>query len=258
MIATLLVGLAAAIGLMVIAWAITSLVLENIGLIDPFWGFGFVVVVWSYWLWDAGASPRAILVALCVSLWGLRLAGYLAKRNVGKAEDYRYAAMREKHGAIFRYRSLVTVFLLQAILLWIVSWPLAAAVYSETPDGLGPLDFAALALFLIGFGFEAIGDAQLARFKADPANKGKVYDRGLWRYTRHPNYFGEAVLWWGLFLFALSTGAAWTIVSPVLITVLLLKVSGVGLLEKRQVETKPQYAEYIRRTSAFLPRPPKA
>ena len=250
-------GLTAAAGLMTLVWLI-SLVKRDAGIIDIFWGLAFALLAWVYWWLGPRAAPRQLLVPVLVTVWALRLSGYIWWRNRGGGEDYRYAAMREKYGRAFPALSLVIVFWLQAVLAWLIGMPLLQVQRVAEPVGLGWLDGVGLALFAIGLVFEAGGDFQLARFKADPANKGKVMDRGLWRYTRHPNYFGDACLWWGLSCLALATpGSLWTLFSPVLMTFLLLRVSGVALLEKGLGSTKPGYAEYVRRTSAFIPRPPR-
>jgi steroid 5-alpha reductase family enzyme len=178
-------------------------------------------------------------------------------RRRGEGEDYRYREMRDRRPGNFSRRSLVTVFWLQALLLWAISAPLLPALRAAEPRRLGWLDLLAVVFFGVGITFEVGGDWQLARFKSDPANRGRVLDRGLWRYTRHPNYFGDAMVWWGLFLFAGAVGAWWTFYSPVLMTVLLVKVSGVALLERGLVDRKPGYRGYVERTSAFLPWFPK-
>ncbi|MGH9841648.1 MAG: DUF1295 domain-containing protein [Blastocatellia bacterium] len=230
-----------------------SLKLKDASIVDIFWGLGFVLIAaTSYRLTDGFAGRKLLLTALVV-VWGGRLAGYLARRNIGKGEDYRYQAMRKRHGERFPIVSLYLVFGFQGVLMWIISLPLQAAQMATQPDRLTLLDWLGVLLWIIGFAFETIGDWQLARFKSDPANKGKVMDRGLWAYTRHPNYFGDAVLWWGYFLIAAATGAWWTVIGPILMTLLLMKVSGVALLEKTLVKTKPEYQDYIRRTSAFFP-----
>lgn len=257
-ISTALLGLAVAAGLMTLVWLI-SLVKRDAGIIDIFWGPAFAVLAWFYWAAGSGDGARRLLVPVLVTAWALRLAGYIWWRNRGGGEDYRYAAMRQKYGRAFAPLSLVIVFWLQAALAWLIGMPLLQVQRATGPAGLGWLDGLGLALFAVGLFFEAVGDLQLARFKSDPANRGRVMDRGLWRYTRHPNYFGDAALWWGLTCFALATaGSAWVLFSPVLMTFLLLKVSGVALLEKGLGSTKPGYDEYVRRTSAFLPWPPKA
>lgn len=193
-----------------------------------------------------------------VTVWGLRLGIHILVRSRGKGEDRRYAAMRERRGASFVWLSLFSVFWLQAALLVFVSLPLLAAIGAREPAGFGALDAAGAVLFAVGFLFEAVGDAQLVRFKRDPANRGEVLDRGLWRYSRHPNYFGDATLWWGLFLFALAVPGGWRFVaSPLLMTFLLLRVSGVTLLERDLSDRKPAYRDYVRRTPAFVPWFPK-
>jgi steroid 5-alpha reductase family enzyme len=191
-----------------------------------------------------------------VTVWGVRLSVHLARRNWGRPEDYRYAAWREQYGDSWPLRSLFQVFWLQAVLLWIVSVPVLAA--QQSTAALAVLDLLGVAVWLVGLVFEAVGDAQLARFKADPANKGRVLDTGLWRYTRHPNYFGDAVVWWGIYLVALSAGGWWSFFGPLLMTFLLVRVSGVAMLEQDLKQKKPEYANYIRRTSAFIPMPPKS
>lgn len=246
-----LAGLGIAIGLMTLIW-VASLFKRDVSIIDIFWGFGFVVLAWFYLFATDGEALRRILVTGLVTVWGMRLSVYLLWRNWGEPEDYRYAEMRDKHSGSFAVRSLFTVFWLQAVLLWAVSVPIFHA--QRAVAELTWLDYLGLVLFAVGFTFEAVGDYQLARFKSDPDNRGAVMDRGLWRYTRHPNYFGDAMVWWGFFLFAASSpGSLWTIYSPILMTVLLMKVSGVALLEKNLKEKKPEYREYMEKTSAFIP-----
>ncbi len=250
-------GLAAALGLTTAVW-LASLVKRDVSIIDVFWGMGFVLLAWLYRALVPLESWRQTLVPLLVTLWGLRLSAHILWRNWGAEEDYRYAAMRRKWGRAFPLLSLPIVFWLQGFLFWLVAMPLLQVQISRQPRGWTWLDGLGLALFAIGLCFEAVGDFQLARFKADPANRGRVMDRGLWRYTRHPNYFGDATLWWGLTCFALATEASlWTLVSPILMSFLIVKVSGVALLEKGLGSTKPKYRDYVRRTSAFFPWPPK-
>ena len=251
-------GLAVALTLVILVWVL-SLLRRDASIIDIFWGPGFVALVWTYAVLGKGWPPRTLLTLALVSLWGLRLAAHIFWRSRGKPEDYRYAEMRERHGKQFWWVSLFTVFLLQGVLLWLISAPLLQSITTAEPAGLTSLDLGAAALFVLGFLFETIGDLQLARFRSDPENRGKVLQSGLWRYTRHPNYFGDAVVWWSFFLLALSTpGAVWTLFSPVLMTLLLLKVSGVGLLEKKLNRTRPEYADYVARTNAFVPWFPKS
>jgi len=249
-------GAVAIAAAMLLLWLL-SLRLRNASIVDPFWGAGYVMVAWLALAGTAGAEPRRTLVLALVTVWGLRLSLHLLRRNAGHGEDPRYAAMRRGHGARFWWVSLLTVFLFQGLLMWGISLPVLAALVAPAPAGLGALDLLGVAAWGVGFAFEAVGDWQLARFKADPANRGQVMDRGLWRYTRHPNYFGDAAQWWGLGLLALSTGAWWALASPAVMTLLLLKVSGVAMLERDIGERRPGYREYVRRTSAFLPWFPK-
>lgn len=254
MIEMALTGLAAGLGLMTLVWLL-SLIQRDASIVDVFWGLGFILVGWVYFVLGSGDTPRQLLVPSLVTLWGLRLAIYIGWRNWGEAEDYRYRAMRDKYGKWFPLLSLGIVFWLQGVLLWVIAAPLYQVQRVTSP--LAWVDALALVLFAVGLFFEAVGDWQMARFKADPDNKGKVMDSGLWRYTRHPNYFGDACVWWGLGLFALATpGSWWTLVGPALMTFLLMRVSGVALLEKGLSSSKPGYAEYVRRTNAFFPGPP--
>ena len=233
-----------------------SLKLRDSSIIDPFWGPAFSVLYWPEAL-AHGLGPRSLLVGGLVSLWGLRLGAYLAWRNWGHGEDKRYTAMRRRHGAAWWWRSLFIVFALQGVLAFIVASPIRAVAQQDPVTPLGPIDGVALALVVIGIAFESIGDLQLARFKARPQNRGRVCDQGLWRYTRHPNYFGDFVTWWGLGLFGLAAGATWQLCGPALMSLLLIQVSGKALLE-RGMQDRPGYADYIRRTSGFFPPPPRA
>jgi steroid 5-alpha reductase family enzyme len=260
---TLALAAAVAVGAMVLLWLV-SLATRDASIVDILWGPGFVLVAWVVFAWaaandlPAGGEARRLLLAVLVTVWGLRLGGYLALRNLGKGEDYRYAAMRRKAGGHFWIISLFKVFLLQGLLLWVVSLPVQAGQLPSASDRLGPLAFAGVAVWVTGVFFEAVGDWQLARFKADPTNKGKVMDRGLWRYTRHPNYFGDFMVWWGLYLIALDgRGTWWAIAGPLVMSFLLLRVSGVAMLEKTIGARRPGYDEYVGRTSAFFPRPPR-
>lgn len=246
------IGLAIILGLMLILWLV-SLGLKNSSIVDIFWGTGFVIAAWVYFALNPdGLLGRKLLINALVTLWGLRLSIHILLRNRGKPEDFRYQKWRKENGQAWWWKSFFQVFLLAGLLLWIISAPLLAAQISAKPDHLTALDFIGAAFWLVGFFFEAMGDFQLTRFKADPRNKGKVLDRGVWRYTRHPNYFGDLAQWWGYYLIAASAGGWWTIFSPILMTYLLLKVSGVALLEK-SMETRTAYRDYIQRTSAFLP-----
>lgn len=248
-------GLAAPMVIAVLTWA-ASLLRRDVSLVDRVWSLcifsaGVVYAVMA----GHGTSRMAWMLALA-GAWALRLAAYITRRNWGHPEDARYQAIRQRNQPNFELKSLAIIFGLQAVLAWIVSAPLLAGVTSPSP--FGALDIAGITLAAFGIVFEAVGDAQMSAFKANAANRGKVMDQGLWAYTRHPNYFGECCVWWGLWLMALSAGGGWSIISPLLMTFLLLKVSGVTLLEADMVKRRPAYADYIARTNAFVPGPRKS
>jgi steroid 5-alpha reductase family enzyme len=250
-------NLAVALLFMVCVWPF-SVVKKDVSIVDVFWGLTFVIIAWNTFAHAGGYLPRKILVASLTTIWGFRLALHIFQRSLGKGEDPRYQAFRANVGNRYWIVSLVTVFGLQALLAWIISLSVQAAQTSSQPSHIVWTDIVGMLIWTVGFFFEAVGDSQLSRFKADPANKGKVMDHGLWAYTRHPNYFGESLIWWGMFVIALTDMRnVWVVVSPVLITFLLLKVSGVTLLEKTIVETRPEYRAYIERVNAFLPWFPK-
>jgi steroid 5-alpha reductase family enzyme len=250
---------AAAIGLAGIALAfsgiwVVSLIRRDASLADIGWGLGFVALAWLYRALFGADGGRPLVVACLVTIWGVRLSTHIYRRSRGRGEDPRYAAMRARHGHAFWWHSLLTVFWLQGALLWFIALPMLVVARSADVPFFTVTDLAGLLVFGCGFAFEAIGDAQLRRFKADPASRGRVLDRGLWRYSRHPNYFGDALLWWGVYLMALAAPGGWlTAPSPALMTFLLLRVSGVTLLEEGLRATKPEYRDYIARTPAFLP-----
>lgn len=223
---------------------------DDVTVVDSFWGPGFTVVALSGLLME-GASPRGLILSLLVAAWGLRLGLYLHRRNHGKGEDARYQKIRAGYGPSFRWKSLYVVFGLQGLLISVVGLPLLAAIASDAP--LGPVDALGIALWVTGFLFESVADAQLSAFKADPSSKGRVMDRGLWRYSRHPNYFGNFCMWWGIGVVAVGVGAWPTLVGPVIMSVLLLRVSGVSLLESTITERRPEYRDYQERTSSFFP-----
>lgn len=250
---------------MSLIWAL-SLVLKDASIIDPVWPVAFFAACWVYvqpTLAGEGMAgeggnlgARQWFVLGSVGLWTLRLCGYLTWRKWGEPEDRRYTAMRAGQPR-FWIRSLFMIFWLQAVLAWIISLPMFGALAG--PGGpWGVLDSLALVLFAIGFLFEALGDWQLLRFKHDPKNRGQVMDRGLWRYTRHPNYFGNFCMNWAWYLAACAVGAWWSLPGPLLISFLLLKFSGVTMLEKDIAERRPGYVEYIRRTNTFFPGPRRA
>jgi steroid 5-alpha reductase family enzyme len=251
-------NLAMAVALMVLLW-ILSLRLRDVSIIDIAWGgAGAIIAILTFLNTDGTLSRRVLLTSLTV-IWGVRLALHIGIRKWGKPEDFRYAAFRAEHGETWPLRSLFTVFLLQAFLIWIVTMPVQVGQFWPTPAGLTPLEWVGAAIWAEGFLWQAVADFQLTRFLADPANAGTVLDRGLWRYSRHPNYFGETLMWWGIFLIAVVTPKGWlTALSPVLITYLLTKKSGVPLLEESLMDRREGYREYVRRTNAFFPWPPRS
>jgi steroid 5-alpha reductase family enzyme len=233
-------------------WAV-SLVKRDVSIVDSLWGAMLALAAVSYaWPFEQ-IEPRGVVVLAVVALWAVRLSVYITWRNWGESEDHRYREIRRRNEPHFALKSLYLVFGLQAVLAWVVSAPLLAAQRSAAP--LGALDWLGLGLAAFGLLFESIADWQLARFKASDRNRGRVLDRGLWRYSRHPNYFGECCVWWGVACFGLAAGGVWSLVSPLLMTFLLLRVSGVTLLEQSIGDRRPGYANYVRRTSAFLPLP---
>ena len=253
---TLLLKAALLVFVLVTLLWLYSVYLKNVSIVDIFWGMGFVLVNALYFFLGEIESERGILVLILVTIWGLRLSTYLGWRNYGKPEDYRYQQFRKDYGPErYWWFSYFQVFLLQGVLILIVSLPLLAINTNE--GNLNWLDYLGILIWCIGFMFEAGGDYQLARFKQNPENKGKVLNHGFWKYTRHPNYFGDAAVWVAYALFCMASGSYWPIVGSVIMVLLLLKVSGVALLEKTLKKTKPEYAEYIEKTSAFIPWFPK-
>lgn len=220
-------------------------------LADIAWGLGFIAVALAAtWMGDLVTLAQLVILVLVIA-WGVRLAGHVYRRNRGKPEDYRYARWRQEWGRHVVIRSYLQVFLLQGLFMWLVSFPIMVAA-AGGEIGLGWV-LGGTAVWLVGFAFESIGDAQLARFRADPANKGHVITTGLWRYTRHPNYFGEVVQWWGIWLIALGAPLGWlAIIGPITITLLILFVSGVPMLEQH-FAGRPEWEAYKRRTSVFVP-----
>lgn len=231
-------------------WLI-SVIRRDVSIVDSLWSIMFIIVAAVYASTLLQTGPRAVLILFLVGIWASRLSAYITWRNWGEDEDRRYQAIRANNEPNFAFKSVYIVFLLQAVIAWLISLPLLGAIASQAP--IGPLDYLGIGIWILGMLFEAGGDYQLARFKADPSNRGRVMDRGLWRYTRHPNYFGNACIWWGFGTIALASGAWWALLSPLLMTILLLKVSGVSLLEQDIGERRPGYADYIKRTNAFLP-----
>lgn len=239
--------------IMTILWII-SLFLRNSSIVDLFWGMGFVLSSWYYFITSEGLPARKIILLSMVTIWGLRLSLHLFLRNKGKGEDFRYREFRKKYGERnFWWISYFQTFLLQGVLMWMVSAPLLGAQFFGNDRPFNILDFIGIPLWITGFIFETGGDIQLAAFKKNPENKNKVLDKGFWRYTRHPNYFGDSAVWWGFAFFCLAAGSYLPSLGSLLMTLLLLKVSGVALLEKTLMTNKPGYMDYIEKTSAFIP-----
>ncbi len=242
------------LGAATLTWLL-SLLLRNVSIVDSLWSLMLFMAGVVYALGSDPRAPRLSLALWLLAIWAARLAVYITSRNAGKGEDRRYVEIRERNQPGFAWKSLYLVFWLQAALAWVISLPLLGAFASNEP--LGWLDYLGASLWIIGFVFEAGGDWQLSRFKKNPANDGQVMNRGLWRYTRHPNYFGEFCIWWGFWLMALAAGAWWSLPGPLLVSFLLLRVSGVSLLEKDIGNRRPQYADYVLKTNAFFPGPPR-
>lgn len=250
-------GLAVIIAMMTLLW-IMSILIRNVSIVDLFWGFGFVLVCLVYFLKTDGLAIRRIVILTMVVLWGLRLSIYLTWRNHGRGEDFRYQKFRKEYGeGSYWWFSFFQVFLLQGVLMWLVSAPLLGSQFYGAGHNFGVLDVIGILLWIIGFIFETGGDLQLARFKADPSSKGKVLDKGFWRYTRHPNYFGDAAVWCGYGFLSLAAGSYIPVFGSLLMIYLIIRISGVALLEKSLKDTKPEYKDYIEKTSAFIPWFPK-
>ena len=243
--------------LVTLLW-IWSIIIKNASIMDIFWGFSFVTINAFYVLSSGELTPRKVLILVLVSIWGLRLTIYLAIRNIGKGEDFRYREFRRNYGeGRYWWFSYFQTFLLQGMLIIIISLPLLGISTADKTGELNVIDYLGIVIWIIGFLFEAGGDFQLSRFKKDHKNKGKVLDTGFWKYTRHPNYFGDSVVWWSYAIFSIAAGAYWQVAGSVVMTLLIIKVSGVALLEKTLNNSKPQYQEYIRKTSPFFPWFPK-
>ena len=238
--------------LMLATWSV-SLLRRDESIVDIGWGLGFVLVAWAAKFVTGASGSGNWLLLLMVTVWGLRLTGYLAKRNLGKGEDFRYRAMRRKHGERFAIVSLYSVFGLQGALMMLVSLPVSLG-QRDTDAGAGFIVLLGFVVWAVGLYFEVVGDAQLARFKRDPRNADQIMDQGLWGLTRHPNYFGDALVWWGLAIVGSSQGAGiWAFLGAAVMTVLLVRVSGAALLDRLLAKRKPGYAEYMARTSGFIP-----
>jgi steroid 5-alpha reductase family enzyme len=243
------------VALLALGFWIFSLIRDDVSIVDSLWSIMFLVLLAAYLVFTEQVGPRKWLLLALVSVWAVRLSAYISLRNHGKPEDHRYQAIRKNNEPNFGLKSLYIVFGLQAALAGIIAIPLLTAVSGM--QTLGVLDMLGVLLWITGMFFEVVGDAQLARFRAEPSSDGAVLDHGLWRYTRHPNYFGEFTLWWGYYCFAVAAGGWWTIFAPLLMSVLLLRVSGVTLLESDIGDRRPGYAHYVNRTNAFFPGPPR-
>ncbi|MDD2833224.1 MAG: DUF1295 domain-containing protein [Methylotenera sp.] len=249
-----LYGLYAMLALGFAGWLI-SLYRNNVTHVDSMWSVFFVVAGFTYASQISSDSNRTLIVLSLLTLWALRLCIYLTWRNWGPHEDHRYAVIRSNNSPGFAFKSLYIVFGLQALLAWIISLPLLGAVNSMQPMNI--LDYIGIALLSFGLFWETLADWQLSVFKANPENKSKVLSSGVWRYSRHPNYFGECCVWWGFYLIALAAGAWWALPSALLMSLLLLKISGVSLLEQTIRERRPEYAKHMRTTNAFIPGRPR-
>jgi steroid 5-alpha reductase family enzyme len=243
------------LGLMVVLWLV-SVVRRDASIIDPWWSIAFLLVT-VHTVAHTGITPAKAVLLVLVAVWAIRLWLHLLRRSRGQPEDPRYAGFRARYGPErYWWVSFFQVFLLQGALVLIISAPLQLAAAAPSPDPVKPTHIASLLLFAAGFALEVIADAQLQRCRGDPARRGTVLDRGLWRYSRHPNYFGEALLWWGFWLAACARPFGWlTCFAPALMTFLLVRVSGVRMMDAHLVATRPGYADYVRRTSAFVPLP---
>lgn len=245
------------LALVTLLW-IWSVFIKNVSIVDIFWGFGFVVVNVIYAYMSGELNARKILILTLVSIWGIRLVIYLAIRNIGKGEDFRYQEFRRNYGPKrYWWFSFFQTFLLQGVLIMIISLPLLGIHSSTTSGDLNVLDYLGILVWIIGFTFETVGDFQLARFKKNVKNKGKVLNKGFWKYTRHPNYFGDSAVWWAYGIFSIAAGSYWQIIGSIIMTLLIIKISGVSLLEKTLKDTKPQYRDYIQKTNSFFPWFPK-
>ena len=257
MFTVLLQGFLLLISLLTLLW-IVSVIIKDASIVDIFWGMTFVVTNSYYFFATTDFYTRKMILLVLVTVWGLRLSLFLASRNIGKGEDFRYQEFRKKYGPDrYWWFSFFQVYLLQGVLSILVSITLLGTQFNTQNSDLNWLDILGIIVWLIGFVFESGGDYQLTKFKKNPDNKGKVLNTGFWKYTRHPNYFGDSAVWWAYAIFSIAAGSYWTIIGSILMTALIIKVSGVALLEKSLKDKKPEYMEYIKKTNSFLPWFPK-
>lgn len=253
LIQILLINLAAVALLEIVGWLI-SLKRKDVTIADSLWGLGFIIIAWLTFLQGDGLFWRKLIISAAVSVWGLRLAYHITRRGRGKGEDPRYTAWRKEYGARFPLVSLFRVFLVQALFMWLIAMSIQVGQAAPQPGHITVMDVAGMLLWLTGFLIESSADRQLSRFIKNPENKGRVMRYKLWRYSRHPNYFGESTMWWGLFIVSCSAEyGVFTILSPILITYTLLKITGVSLMEETMFKDDPEYEEYKRTTSSFIP-----
>ncbi len=237
---------------MIAVW-ILSVKKKDASLVDRCWGLNFVLITFVYFIVNPALNMRHFLLLALVSIWGIRLSYHIHKRNTGRGEDYRYRSMRKKHGSRFWWYSLFSVFLFQGLLAWVISAPILW-VFMSNGKSIFFLDKIAFVVWVLGFFFETMSDYQLAKFKAKTANTGKVCKEGLWALCRHPNYFGDALVWWSFYIFALSVPYGFlSFFGPLIMNLFLRYISGVSLLEQNLKKTKPEYAAYIASTPAFIP-----
>jgi steroid 5-alpha reductase family enzyme len=255
---SVLLASAGAVAAVVLGAWLLSVLRRDASIMDVAWGLGFVAVAWVSFALADGAAPRKVLVVVLTTVWGLRLAGHLAWRAKGEKEDFRYRELRARYGKRFALMSLLVVFAPQGLAMWVVSLPVQLAQLPASPAGLTALDFIGVAVWAVGMFFETVGDLQLARFRADARNRDEVLDRGLWRYTRHPNYFGDFCVWWGICLIGLAADEWWSLAGALMMSCILLRISGVPIMERHLRRDRPKYDDYARRTSGFFPRPPRS
>ncbi len=237
------------------SWFLISVIKKRNDVADVAWGLGFVLLSWSSVLLSGNFGFKNLFISILITVWGTRLAWHIYKRHKNKEEDYRYLTWRKEWGKYFYLRSYLQVFLLQGFFLYLVSLPVLFINFSKSIFSI--IDLIGIIIWVIGFLFESIGDYQLKKFKEKPENKGKLITTGLWKYSRHPNYFGEVTQWWGIWLVSLLSPYWYiAIIGPITITFLITKVSGIPMLERKMAEN-PDFLEYKRKTSVFIPLPPK-